>query len=240
MIADENGSKHVGAVERALSVLNAFLDAPNGMTLGEISEKTGLYKSTALRLLQTLTAHNFVARSEAGVYRLGSAPLRLSAHYQESTLPADIILPILRKLVLETGESASFNIAQDGVRICVYRVDSPQRVRDHIRPGDVLPLGKGAAGRVLHRFAQEGYQAVLSHPILLEQTVGDIDAHTAGVAVPVFGYGQIIVGALAVSGPAVRFDYKSMQKFGAALLKQGRDLTGQLSGNTQPYDAASS
>lgn len=42
--------------------------------------------------------------------------------------------------------SASFHVRQGNQRLCLFRVDSPQPIRDHIRAGDLLPLDRGVGG----------------------------------------------------------------------------------------------
>src|SRR5690606_35812248 len=64
-----------------------------------------------------------------------------------------IVMPVLRELVEETGESAAYHIAHGNQRLCLYRVDSPHPIRDHIKAGDVLPLDRGSGGKVLMAFA---------------------------------------------------------------------------------------
>ena len=44
-------SPGVAAVDRALTILSAFEDAPEPMTLAELARRTGMYKSTLLRLV---------------------------------------------------------------------------------------------------------------------------------------------------------------------------------------------
>ncbi|MDO9217858.1 MAG: helix-turn-helix domain-containing protein, partial [Lacisediminimonas sp.] len=45
----------VAAVERALAILNSFRPGDGSLSLHDIAERTGLYKSTILRLIVTLT-----------------------------------------------------------------------------------------------------------------------------------------------------------------------------------------
>jgi DNA-binding IclR family transcriptional regulator len=47
------------------------------------------------------------------------------------------------------------------VRLCLYRVDSPHPVRDHIRAGDVLPADRGTGARVLIAFDPERSRAAV-------------------------------------------------------------------------------
>ena len=60
------------AVDHALSILDAFADTHSKLSLAEISKRTGLYKSTVLRLTKSLEKYRYMRRSENGAYRLGS------------------------------------------------------------------------------------------------------------------------------------------------------------------------
>src|ERR1700704_694870 len=69
--------KGAAAVDRALSIVTALGDARRALTLTETASATGLYKSTALRLLASLARAGFVVQDVDGRYRLGSAIYRL-------------------------------------------------------------------------------------------------------------------------------------------------------------------
>ena len=76
-MSDEGG---VAAVDRALSILDALTE--DQVTLAELSKRTGLYKSTVLRLLKSLEKFGYVLRTADGTYRLGSKVLSLGSLYQ--------------------------------------------------------------------------------------------------------------------------------------------------------------
>ena len=44
------GATGVAAVDRALAILDAFTDQDQKLSLAELAKRTGLYKSTAIRL----------------------------------------------------------------------------------------------------------------------------------------------------------------------------------------------
>ena len=71
-MSDEGG---VAAVDRALSILDALTDEK--ISLAELSKRTGLYKSTVLRLLASLLRAGFVQRDAHGHYRPGREIARL-------------------------------------------------------------------------------------------------------------------------------------------------------------------
>lgn len=197
----------VEAVERALTLLDCFDEDSESLTLAELSRRSGLYKSTILRLAVSLERFGHIVRGADGRYRLGPALWRLGSLYRRSFDLAEVIRPELKVLVDETGETASFYVREGDARVCLYRRNSPKAVRHHLSEGARLSLEGGASARVLLAFGDdpsEGEPAVRAsgHAISL----GARDPDIAAIAVPVFGAGRRLRGALSVSGPLTRFD----------------------------------
>ncbi len=236
--APENDAKAggVAAVERAIAILNAFRAGDSSLSLNEIARRTQMYKSTILRLLATLVQEHCVVRLDDGTYQLGSMLLHWGGLYQSALRLDDHVPPMLRRLVQETEEGASFFTREGNHRVCLFRVDSPRSIRDHIRTGDLVPLDKGAAGRVLTAFdptLTPPAQAP-SQPYII--TVGEREPDIAAIAAPVFGPQKNLRGALALSGPAARFSADLMPTMAARLLAVAADLTRRLGGDTSVFD----
>lgn len=215
------------AVDRALFVLRAFRQGDTALTLGELAARSGLYKSTLLRLLASLEHARLMARQADGRYRLGPEIARLHAVYAASFSLEAAVMPVLRTLVSQTRESAAFHVEQGEHRLCLYRVDSPQPVRDHIRAGELLPRDRGAGGRVLRAFA--GARGDLYETIRREGVaalVGDRIPDIAGISAPVFGAAGELVGAVTLTCPSSRFD----TSFRIQVLEAARTLTETLGG----------
>jgi DNA-binding IclR family transcriptional regulator len=227
----------VAAVDRALTLMAAFRPGEETLTLSELATRTQLHKSTALRLLASLEHARWVQRLADGRYALGPEVARLHGLYAASFSLDRVVLPVLHGLVAATGESAAYHVRQgrgvDAVRLCQYRVDSPHPVRDHIRAGDVLPLGRGTGGRVLvafdpslstllgtrdralyARIRADGYMA----------GVGDRLHEVAGISAPVFHADASLAGAITLTMPAHRYD----ERYVKAVLAAARQLSGQV------------
>jgi DNA-binding IclR family transcriptional regulator len=208
-VADERAAKGgVAAVDRAICLLAAFSPTRPALSLGELANLTRLYKSTILRLLASLEHAQMILRQPDGRYALGPSVARLHAAFSQSFSYASIAMPILRNLVAVTRESAAYYVRQGSERLCLCRVDAPQAVRDHIRVGDLLPIDRGAAGRVILAYEGEGE---METGLLIRQDrfailVGDREPDLAGIAAPVFGPTGSIVGALALSMPRERLE----------------------------------
>lgn len=216
----------VSAVERALDILNAFQPGEPCVSLHELSVRTGLYKSTLLRQLGTLIRYHCVTRLANGQYQLGACVLNW-AHVYTSSLNLDQhVPPALDGLVAATGEGASFFIRDGDMRVCLYRSDSHRELRDHVRQGELLPLEKGAAGRVLLKYAK--IDAATPPPEVFF-SMGEREAEIAALAAPVFN-SEGLKGAVALSGPATRFHEENVARWKPLLLETARSLSLTLGG----------
>ncbi len=218
----------VAAADRALSILLCFPKAGSPLTLAELSHHTGLYKSTILRLLVSLENGALVEKLENGTYALGWAAGWLGASYRQSLGLEHRVRPILRQLRMETGESASFYRRDESVRVCLYREESQQMIRDHVAEGSVLPLDRGAAGHVLTRFNDSAGPASTLLVELPVMSFGERDPEVAALAVPVFGEGNLLAGALTISGPISRLTPQRADEISPILRREGLVLSKKL------------
>jgi DNA-binding IclR family transcriptional regulator len=228
----------VAAVDRALSILDAFTENDAGLTLTEIAKRTGLYKSTALRLAESLEKFGYLRRDTEGYYKLGAKPLYLGSLYQRQFRTADFVPPVLRQIVAELREGASFFIREDHHRVCLHRVDALRAVRDAVSEGDRLPIDLGASGHVLLAFNGQGgkrYDEIRRQ--LYAASFGERDPETAAVSCPVFGLHQHLAGALTVSGPRYRIEEMTVGKILPVLYRHARDLTRIFGGNPGVFDS---
>lgn len=223
-LADEQAAPGgAAAVDRALSVLSAFRSGDKALSVTELAERTKLYKSTVLRLLASLAHGGLMRKTTEGLWSLGPEVSRLAAIYTASFSLEDVVLPVMRQLVAKTGESVALHIQQGEQRLCLFRVDSPQLLRDHVKAGDVLPLDRGAGGRVLMAFS--GAKGKVYDRIRKEgfiHSTGDRVPGLVGVSAPVWkGEGQL-VGALTLTVPENRFkdEFVHDLRASASLLSQ--------------------
>jgi DNA-binding IclR family transcriptional regulator len=217
----------VAAVDRALLLLACFRAGDRSLALGELARRAGLVKSTTLRLLASLAHFGLVRRLEDGRYALGPEVARLQAVYTASFSLEALVMPVLRSLVERTRESAIYHVRQGDARLCLYRVDSPHAIRDHVQVGDLLPLDRGAGGRVLLAFS--GARGALYARIRRDKVaalVGDRSKELAGIAAPVFRAGGELAGAVTLTMPAGRFDPRFVAPVRAAAERITRGLGG--------------
>lgn len=214
--------KGVSAAERALAVLTAFRRGDSALSLAELAERTGLVKSTILRLALSLQQYRLLARLPDGSYRLDAETLRLGTAYQQAFRLSDHVMPVLEQLASKTGETTSFYVRNGEERLCLFRVESTNRIRMTVQPGDTRPMDKSAIAQTLRRY-QSGPPGPDDELPLF--TSGVTDPHAAALAMPVFGIGDSLVGALAISGPVSRLTTARAEQIKGALSDAATRLT---------------
>lgn len=226
------------AVERALSVLDAFTANDRSLSLAELARRVGLSKPTVLRFTKSLARAGYLVRNDDATFRLGPKLARLGALYQAGFRIEDYVQPALRRLAQETGESAAFYVREGDKRICLFRVDSPQSIGHRARTGDLLPLDRGAPGRVLLAFSGEpGEPYDQIRRDYFYATFGERDPQVASISYPVFGHGQQVVGVIGVAGPTSRLHGGAVARHLGPLRTIANELTQQLGGKTEGKDS---
>jgi len=223
----ENGG--AAAVDRALTIVAALEEAASPLTLADIARSTGLYKSTLLRLLISLERSNLVVRRPDQRYALGQFAFRLGRAYEATYRLKECILPVLEWLITQDTESPSFHVEHDrNTRLCMFRLDSKHSTLDRVRAGELLPMARGAAGKVLKAFRNGAtFEAGES---MVFTSFGERDPSCAALAAPVFGPEGQIAGALSLSGPLERFTATAVKKMSVPLLVAAQTATQSLGG----------
>ncbi|MEN9538034.1 MAG: HTH-type transcriptional regulator KipR [Pseudomonadota bacterium] len=233
----DDGSPQAGvvAVSRALRLLEAFGIDDAQLSLTELSRRTGMHKSTALRIARTLAQSNYVVQRDDGSWRLGRAVGWLGACYQAAFDVHDVVEPVLRELTVQTGESASFYVREGNQRTCLARVDGPRTIRHHVRVGIGLPLDLGAPGRVILAFsgqAGEPYESIRRRGFHL--SLGEREPEVSSVSAPVFGLHWTLLGSVCVSGPTARMPQERLMELSQTVIQAANQLSYSLAGSQRP------
>lgn len=226
----------VASVERAITILSAFTHDDLELSLAELSSRTGLYKSTILRIMESLEANRFVIKSQAGKYRIGPRLFQLGSIYAHNFDLNSFILPALETLVARCGEDAAFFVREGDKRLCLMRAESRKHVRADMPAGVLMPLHSGAAGHVLTDYEDAGAGFGTADIVLSR---GERDPELGAVAAPVFGAGGALVGALCAHCTITRInddEHRSLME--RAVLQGARELTAALGGDLRRYKPA--
>jgi IclR family acetate operon transcriptional repressor len=137
----------VQSIERAFAVLSALSSGPIGVT--EVAERADLPKSTAARMLATLSHEGAVEQVPGDTrYRLGPRIATLA----EGVVPVRSLIatarPILEELAASTGETAGLSIAEGVVVHYVDQVGTSHQVQVRDWTGTRVPMHAVSSGLV--------------------------------------------------------------------------------------------
>jgi IclR family KDG regulon transcriptional repressor len=260
-VLDDHGP--VRSVARAADILVALEDGPK--SLGRISQRTGLSKPTAHRLLASLAYRQMVIQDPDTIeYMLGPGSLRIAdAIMRGAAGIGALLMPILESLEASSGETAALYVRAGLERICIGQVPSHQPVRYMAHVGATYPLHAGAMGKVLLSFSDDGERRELLErlplPALTEASItdrGQLEAEVdrirelgystshgerstgvAAISAPVFGPDGRLLAALAILGPESRLSETALARLRTALLAAAAACTDRVRGQPDPLPA---
>lgn len=250
-MSPKESAKQIESVDKALRILECFSDRATELSLKQLSEITGLYKSRILRLCGTLIVHGFLIRMEGSLYRLGPKLMMLGKIYERSTPLIFIARPILRELASITGESAKLFVIEGTKRICLVREKGPNPLSYHVEEGESFELYAGAGGKVLLAHSSRDFRdQVLGEKVLQRLTpttiverrrleeeftaireqgyalsLGEVFSEVAGMAAPVFNHEGSVSGSVTIAGPKQRFSEDRQHEMLTALLDAAHKLS---------------
>lgn len=154
---DENDRRFAQTLARGLAVLRAFRPSDDGLGNAEISERTGLPKSTVSRLtftLQSLGYLNHARRHDR--YRPGPALLALGNIASSSISFVDLSDSIMQRLADETGTLALL-LVRDDKKLLIVKTWRPRNVSSlWLEVGHRLPFNGTSSGHALLAAMSEG------------------------------------------------------------------------------------
>lgn len=230
--AQNSDAGGVRSVARALDILSLLTEDRTSMSLRDIVTETGLAKTTAIRLTQTLEQLGLLWAVPQG-FMAGPALWRwahLAAHTWE--LQPDT-RRAMRELAERHRETVNLYVRRDIYRVCIAQQESTQALRHVVHVGDELPMWGGASSRILlsnasdamlERIADTSPTGRALVPQLRESIAestqngyavsrGERESGITAVAVPVRGKSGDVVAALSLSGPSLRFSEDRIATF---------------------------
>lgn len=251
----------VRSLVRALSILNSLAECPGGASLTELAQQVGLSTSTTHRLLLTLEEQRYVRFEPATrLWMIGVQSFVTGSTFTKARNLADIARPHMRALMEETGETVNLAVIDGSNAVIVGQVECRQLMRALASPGRRVPLHCSAVGKaVLAMLSETEIGAILQKcglPRFTSTTLTtlkrlrveltatsergyavDNEEHSIGVrciGAAIRNEHGDAVGAISVSGPAVRVTRARTTELGR-LVKQTADaISAAYGGSGQP------
>jgi IclR family transcriptional regulator, acetate operon repressor len=221
-MSNPNGTQ---AVDRAARLLSEVVHASDPITFTELTNATGLAKSTASRLLLALERNHLVRRDGHGRFLPGEMFVSFAWRDGAGTSLVAVARPFLDRLGKATGETINLGVAAGHSVEQIAQVDCTHLIGGTNWVGRPVPLHASGLGKVLlaygaatlppGRLERCTEKTITSEASLRAElaavrargyavTDEELEAGLIAFAAPVFRYDGTVVAALSVSAPTSR------------------------------------
>ena len=219
------------AIERAAQLLVDVVEAPQPPSIGELSARAGLPKSTTSRLVGALERQGLVERLGArGRLRPGPVLLRYASRDASQSLAA-LAQPSLRRLADTSGETINLAVpGPDGVEHLAQE-DTLHLVGVTDWVGRRVPFELAANGKCFLAFGGgeiEGAGLIRSRGYAT--SIDELEVGLSALAAPVLDTDGTAVAALSISGPTSRLTAERIEKLAPLLQEEATSLSRRLRG----------
>lgn len=151
-------TKNIQSLERAFAILELFAGGKKELSLGEISQRLGVGKSTCFGLANTLCNLGYLNRDEGRkAYRLGLKILSLASSVQENSILAQIVHPHLVKITKAFGETTHSAVGEENGVVYIDKVEADGSIVINSRIGVKNDLHCTGVGKCILAWQPEEY-----------------------------------------------------------------------------------
>jgi IclR family KDG regulon transcriptional repressor len=238
-------SARVPVLKKLNQVLSLFTPERTELSVLEVAELLGRPRSTVYRLLANIEREGFLDQDAVtGLYRVGIRLAALGELASHSTSLQRLVMPELRRLNSETGETATLMLLLGNEGITVDVVDSYQPLMTPGLLGRHNPIHASAGGKAFLTWLPQAQRDKLIVPPLKRYTPttitdvrtllkelehsrrrgyttvkGEFSPDVVGAAAPIWNHRDAMVATLTIGGPSTRVTSARLVSLGKAVIE---------------------
>lgn len=242
----------IQSIVRATDILSCFEDSDElGVT--EISNRTGLHRSTTFNIISTLERCRYLEKDEStSKYRLGIELFKMGNRVNNGLRKT--VYPYLEKLVSLYKETVNFVMREGKHVVYMEKIESPHSMRIGTVVGGHMPIYATAVGKAMisglsahekidiisgldfARFTdnticdKEEFQKSIDdvRRIGYAEDAEELEIGLTCVAAPIFNHMGKPSFAISVSGPTSRMDKQRRREIGLSLVDMTKEISCKL------------
>lgn len=252
----------IKSLSTALRLLSRFVAAQGPLGVGELAEQVGLHKSQVSKILKTFRDYDFLEQDAATQkYSVGLNAFALGNNYVNAYPLSRNALPVMRKLVDETGHTATLSIMHNSNVIHLLAVEGRMFIDGRWRVGRWMPYHTTAAGKLLLAFGPperidlllktRGLPRITPNTVTNERqfraalrkaratgisvTRSETYAASAAIGAPVFDASGPAIAVLGLICPEHLLTRQEEERLLAPLQRAARELSLKMGAATYPF-----
>ena len=245
---------HYSSLRNALRILNLFSDDRPELQLKDIMTELEIGKSTAFRLVHTLTEEGFIIRDlSTQSYRPAASLLAMGQIIINSVDLCQLSKEILENLAEETGETALIAILKDFQVLYLLKIDSSYPLYLLSHAGEQNPLHCTSTGQLLlayqpdsiiNQVIEKGLTSytskTITDPMKLKNLLQSIRIKgyavsreellekVVSIAVPVKNTKGDVIASVSIAGPISRINQQTIPRLTKRVQRAADEVTNKL------------
>ena len=233
------------AVDRAADLLVEVLKSEKPVTFSYLTNKSGLAKGTASRLISALERNGLLQRNKKGEIETGTTINQFASRISSVSRLVSKLQPIMRQIGNETGETISLAIAGNDAVENISQIDGKYLLSSRNWVGQKVPFHASAAGKVLLAFQnidlsklklEKLTNETITSKNALEKEImnvftnnyaiiiDELEVGLVAISVPVKNEIGEVIAALSISGPSTRLNRGRIKELVNLLKKYSKNL----------------
>jgi len=250
------------SLSTALRILQEFATAQGSLSVVELADRLALNKSQVSKVLKTYRDFGLLEQdADTRKYSVGLNAFALGNNYVNAYPLSRDALPVMRKLVDETGHSAVLSLLHGSDIIHLLAVEGRLFIDGRWRVGRWMPYHTTSAGKVLVAFSPPATLEFLLKmrglPRLTSKTItdprrfravikkvrksgtsvtrGETFPNSAAIAVPLFGANSHAIAALGLICPNHLLTLDEEARLVGPLQRAARELSVRMGADGYPF-----
>ena len=233
------------AVDRAADLLVEVLKSEKPVTFSYLTNKSGLAKGTASRLISALERNGLLQRNKKGEIETGITINQFASRISSVSRLVSKLQPLMRQIGNETGETVSLAISGNDSVENIAQIDAKYLLSSRNWVGQKVPFHASAAGKILLAFQEIDISKLklekLTNATITSKTelekeilkvkqnnyaliIDELEIGLVAVSVPVKNEVGEVVAALSVSGPSTRLNQNKIKEIISLLSRYSKNL----------------
>jgi IclR family transcriptional regulator, KDG regulon repressor len=244
-------------LHKALDILDAVKQSPNGIGLTELAQSLSLPKATVYRIASTLLTREYLEQTTSGTYQVSRKMFSLPIRKQLDQILVRIAHPFILELAAFCKETVNLGLIDAAEVVVISTAESSQAVRMSSKVGNRRFLHTTALGKVMlaamqtreveHLIGLKGLPKVTDKSITtMAELMRELQKiRSAGYAIdnqenevqgrciasPISIHGQV-VAALSISGPEFRMSIKQARSLSPQLKQTCEEISTAVANNS--------
>lgn len=172
--------KNVQSIDRALDIIEAVAVEQEGKSLTEIASQVGLHKSTAHRIIATLTKRGYLDRTGEGNYRIGLKLIEAVSCYINNLELQTEARPYVAQVTAHLGLTAHLGVLDGDKVVYIEKMDVISSVKMYSQIGLRMHAYCSSLGKcLLANYSKEQLDAIMAECSFIkftENTIADIES----------------------------------------------------------------